>query len=117
MKLSIVVVFAFACVFAFAQSDQAQDEAQQTVKQHSMTGCLQAGGTPNIYVLGAREWGGPREATIVSSSADLASYVRQKVEITGIFVPAKEAEAKKNVPKAFRYMNVTAIKTISATCR
>jgi hypothetical protein len=56
--------------------------------------------------------------SIVSSSADLdlAAQLGHKVEITGTLVPAKEAEADPKVPKAIHYMNVTAIKTISATC-
>jgi hypothetical protein len=52
----------------------------------------------------------------VSSRADLAPYLGHKVEITGTLVPAKGAEADPKVPKAFHYMNVMAIKTISATC-
>jgi len=39
-----------------------------------------------------------------------------KIQVTGTAVPAKEAEAEKNVPKAEHYMRLTAIKIISTTC-
>jgi hypothetical protein len=50
------------------------------------------------------------------SSANLAPHVTHKIEVTGTAVPANEAEADKNVPKAQHYMKLTAIKMISATC-
>jgi hypothetical protein len=98
-------------MIAFAQDVQPQD-----AKEHNLTGCLRPG-TANTYILNTRETGGPRLAVIVSSSAELASQVLHKVEITGTVVPAKEAEADPSVPKAFNYMNVTAAKTISDSCR
>jgi hypothetical protein len=116
MKLWITSILAVACVCVVAQSGRAQESSP--VKQaNRMTGCLHAGSSPNVYVLVAREWGGPRVATIVSSNVDLATYLTHRVEITGTMVPAKEAEETPNIPKAFHYMHVTAIKTISASCR
>lgn len=110
MKLSMTAIFVVACMLVLARGAQAQD-----TKEHNMAGCLRAG-NGNTYLLSSRAMG-PRLAVIVSSSADLASHVRERVEVTGKLVPAKEAEADPDVPKAFRYMNVTAIKTISATCQ
>ena len=112
MKLSILAVFTVACVFAFAQDGQVQN-AQ---KEHSITGCLRSGSAPNTYMISNREVGAPRPMAIVSSTADLAPHLGHKVKITGTLVPAKEAEAEKDVPRAINYMNVTAIKEISKTC-
>jgi len=113
-SLAIIAIVAVACVLGFAPASRAQD----TATAHSMTGCLRNGGAPNTYVLSNRQYGAPRTMSIVSSSAglDLAAHLGQSVQITGTLVPAKEAEADPNVPKAFHYMNVTAIQTISATC-
>ncbi|MGA2689821.1 MAG: hypothetical protein ABSE85_17310 [Candidatus Korobacteraceae bacterium] len=113
-SLAIIAIVAVACVLGFAPASWAQD----TATAHSMTGCLRNGGAPNTYIISNREHGAPRAMSIVSSSAglDLAAHLGQRVQITGTLVPAKEAEADPNVPKAFNYMNVTAIKTISATC-
>ena len=80
-----------------------------------MTGCLEKGTTPDTYMLTNLEKG-PKSVGIVSSTAKLAPHVGHKVEITGTAVPAKEAEADANVPKAPHYMKVTAVKMISATC-
>jgi hypothetical protein len=114
MKYFATALLALACALAFAPGGQAQG----TSKPHSITGCLRNGGAPNTYVLSNRQYGAPRTMSIVSSSAglDLAAHLGQSVQITGTLVPAKEAEADPNVPKAFHYMNVTAIQTISATC-
>ncbi len=113
-SLAISVVVVVACVLAFAPAGRAQD----TSTARSVTGCLRNGGAPNTYVLSNREHGAPRTMSIVSSSADLdlAAQLGHKVEITGTLVPAKEAEVDPKVPKAIHYMNVTAIKMISATC-
>jgi hypothetical protein len=112
MKLSITAVFVVACVLAFGQDVRPQDAK----KEHNLTGCLLPGAA-NTYILSSRGKGGPRLAVIVSSSAELASQVGHEVEITGTLVPAKEAEADPNVPKTFHYMNVTAAKAISNSCR
>ena len=118
MKLWITSVLVLACACVFTQGGRAQELSAQDAskKEHSITGCLQTGGAPNTYVLGFRERGGPRTMSIVSSSADLAPLLRHRVEITGTIVSAKEAEMNSNVPKALRYMRVTAVKTVSDTC-
>jgi len=114
MKHFMTALLALACALAFTTAGQAQDASAV----HRMTGCLRAGSAPNTYVLSNRQYGAPRTMSIVSSSPDLdlAAHLGQRVQITGSLVPAKEAEADPNVPKAFHYMNVTAIQTISATC-
>jgi hypothetical protein len=88
----------------------------QAPKEHSMTGCLQKGAEANTYMVTDVEGKGPKSIGIVSSSANLAPHVGHKIEVTGTAVPASEAEADKNVPKAPHYMKLTAIKMISGTC-
>jgi hypothetical protein len=111
MKSSILAALVVSCLLAFAQTARAQDAP----KEHSMTGCLKSGTAPDTYMLTDLEKG-PKMVGIVSSSAKLAPHVGHKVEITGTAVPAKDAEADANVPKAPHYMKVTAVKMISATC-
>ena len=76
---------------------------------------MKSGDAPNTYMLTDLEKG-PKMVGIVSSTAKLAPHVGHKVEITGTAVPAKDAEAEGNVPKAPHYMKVTAVKMISPTC-
>jgi hypothetical protein len=111
MKSSILAALVVSCLLAFAQGVRAQDAP----KEHSMTGCLKSGDAPNTYMLTDLEKG-PKMVGIVSSTAKLAPHVGHKVEITGTAVPAKDAEADANVPKAPHYMKVTAVKMISPTC-
>jgi hypothetical protein len=113
MKISMLSGLVLACLFVFAQGANTQDA--QAPKEHSMTGCLRAGSAPNTYTLTDLEKG-PKSVGIVSSSANLAPHVGHKVELTGTAVPAAEAEADANVPKAPHYMKITAVKMISATC-
>jgi hypothetical protein len=113
MKSPIVAALVVSCALIFVLSAQAQ---QATPKEHSMTGCLKKGTEANTYMLTDVEGNGPKTIGVVSSSANLASHVTHKIEVTGTAVPANEAEADKNVPKAQHYMKLTAIKMISATC-
>jgi hypothetical protein len=112
MKVMLVAVLAVASAFMFSMGTSAQESAP---KEHSMTGCLKAGTTPDTYMLTDLEKG-PKTVGIVSSTAKLTPHVGHKVEITGTAVPAKEAEAMKDAPKADHYMKVTAVKMISSTC-
>ena len=112
MKRSSVAILVISFALAFSLGVQ----AQQAPKEHSMTGCLQKGAEPNTYMVTDVEGKGPKTIGIVSSAANLAPHVGHKIEVTGTAVPAKEAEAGKNVPKADHYMNLTAIKMISTTC-
>ena len=109
MKLSVIAGLVLYSVLLFAQGGEAP-------KVHSMTGCLKAGPTPGSYML-TDVAKGPKTVGIVSSTPDLAPHVGHKVAITGTAVPEEEAmKENKDVPKAPHYMNVTAMKHISATC-
>lgn len=111
MKVSILAILIVAGALTFSTGASAQNAP----KEHSMTGCLRAGTAPNTFMLSDLEKG-PKTVGIVSSTPNLAPHVGHKIEITGTAVPAAEAEADKNVPRAAHYMKVTAIKMISPTC-
>ena len=113
MRGLIIAALFISCALLFVSTGNTQEKA--TPKEHSMTGCLEKGSAPDTYMLTDLEKG-PKSVGIVSSSANLAPHVGHKVEITGTAVPAKEAEAEPNVPKAPHYMKVTAVKMISASC-
>ena len=96
----------------------AQEPAKPpAAKEHTMTGCLQKGTDPNTFVVMNTEPKGPKMIGIVESKENLAPHVGHKIDITGVNVPAKEAEsAKMKPPKADHYMSLSAIKMVSATC-
>ena len=113
MRRSIVtaLVAAGTLAFTFAAS------AQQAPKEHTMTGCLQKGTETNTYLVTSTAEKGPKTIGIVESKANLAPHVGHKIDITGMAVPAKEAEnAKPTPPKADHYMKLSAIKMVSSTC-
>ena len=112
MRKMTIAVLMVVCAFTIALGTIAQDSAP---KEHSMTGCLKAGDTPDSYMLTDLEKG-PKSVGIVSSTPNLKPHVGHKIEITGTAVPPAEAEKMKDVPKAPHYMKVTAIKMISTTC-
>src|SRR6266436_6910622 len=101
MKKLILAVLVVACAFTISRGTRAQDAP----KEHSMTGCLRAGTADGSYMLSDLEKG-PKSVGIVSSTANLAPHVGHKIEVTGTAVPAKAAEADKNVPKADHYMKL-----------
>jgi hypothetical protein len=107
-----LTVAVLICTFAFTLS--AQDK--KAPGEHSMTGCLRNGATPNSYMLDNLEGNGPKSLGVVSSTANLAPHVGHKIEVTGVAVPAAEAEADKNVPKAPHYMKLSGMKMVSTTC-
>jgi hypothetical protein len=110
MKSSILVIVALSTALTGTVL------AQDAPKEHSMTGCLQKGPDGNSYIVTNVEGSGPKSIGIVSSTANLAPHVGHKIEVTGVAVPAKDAEADKSVPKAPHYMKLSAIKMISTTC-
>ncbi len=118
MKFSITAALAAAFALLCAQAVWAQDSSmpEGSKKEHSITGCLRSGKTANSYMISNRMVGAPRAAGIVSSAPNLAPHLGQKVEIRGLMVPAKEAEADPNVPRAAHYMQVMAIKKIADSC-
>jgi hypothetical protein len=111
MKISAITILVLLGAVVFSVTAQAQ-----APREHSMTGCLQKGAEPDTYLITDVEGKGPKTIGVVSSTANLAPHVGHKIEVTGTAVPAKEAEADKNVPKAEHYMKLTAIKMISTTC-
>ncbi len=107
-----LLVAALIAVVALTLSAQ----GKKASSEHSMTGCLQKGNEPNSYMLDNVEGNGPKTIGVVSSTANLAPHVGHKIEVTGVAVPANEAETDKNVPKAAHYMKLSGIKMISTTC-
>ena len=117
MKASVVGSVIVACVVAFSVAAVAQDEKKPPAKEHSMTGCVQKGSTANTFVVSNTEPKGPKLIGIVESKEDLAPHVGHKIVITGVDVPAKEAESGKTKPdKADHYMRVSSIKMVAQTC-
>jgi hypothetical protein len=113
MKKSVALIFAFALAMPAAMI--AQDKPAP--KEHTMTGCLAKGSGDGTFVVNSTAEKGPKTIGIVSSKANLAPHVGHKIDITGTAVPAKEAESMKPAPaKADHYMNLTAVKMVSATC-
>jgi hypothetical protein len=111
MKISAITILMLLGAVVFSVTAQAQ-----APREHSMTGCLQKGAEPDTYLITDVEGKGPKTIGVVSSTANLTPHVGHKIEVTGTAVPAKEAEADKNVPKAEHYMKLTEIKMISTTC-
>lgn len=86
-------------------------------KEHTMTGCLAKGSTPDSFVVTNTAGKGPKTIGIVSSKATLAPHVGHKIDITGTNVPAKEAEgANPKPPAADHYMSLSAVKMVAAKC-
>jgi hypothetical protein len=95
----------------------ATQDKPATQKEHTMTGCLQRAAAADMYVVNNTAEKGPKTIGILSSKDNLAPHVGHKVDITGTAVPNKEAESMKPAPpKADHYMNITAVKMVSATC-
>jgi hypothetical protein len=128
MRVSSAATWLVASVFAVGVTALAQEKPQEkpatpaaqdkpAAKEHTMTGCLQKGAEPDTFQVMNTEPKGPKVIGIVESKAALAPHVGHKIEITGVAVPPKEAEsAKVKPPKAEHYMNLSAIKMVSATC-
>jgi hypothetical protein len=117
MKESIAGTLIAACVVAFSLTAVAQEGKKPPAKEHSMTGCLQKGSTADTFVVANTEPKGPKMIGIVESKDNLAPHVGHKMTITGVDVPAKEAEAAKPKPdKADHYMKLSAAKMVAAAC-
>lgn len=108
---------AAACALALTVGVSAQDTAKKAAAEHTMSGCVQKGATATMGTLQNTAEKGPKTIGVVDSKATLAPHVGHKVEITGVNVPAAEAEKMKPVPaKADHYMKLSAVKMVSATC-
>jgi hypothetical protein len=113
MKKSVALIFAFALAMPVAMI--AQDKPAP--KEHTMTGCLAKGSGEGTFVVNNTAEKGPKVIGILASKANLAPHVGHKIDITGTAVPSKEAESRKPAPpKADHYMELTAIKMVSAQC-
>ena len=108
---------AAASALALSVSVSAQDTTKKPAAEHTMTGCLAKGATADTFIVNSTAEKGPKTIGIVASKASLAGHVGHKIDITGVNVPAAEAEAHKPAPpKADHYMSLSAIKMVSATC-
>ncbi len=117
MRTLIVHALGVSCALGFTLAAEARQAGQAAPKEHTMTGCLQKGAEADTYLVTSTAPKGPKTIGIVESKAKLAPHVGHKIDITGVAVPAKEAEsAKMKPPKADHYMKLTAIKMISTTC-
>ena len=115
MKQAISI--AAVCALALTVGVSAQDTAKKPAPEHTMSGCVQKGATATMGTLQNTAEKGPKTIGVVGSKATLAPHVGHKVEITGVNVPAAEAEAMKPAPaKADHYMKLSAVKMVSATC-
>ena len=122
-----VIGIAAACALALSVGVSAQGTAKKpdamkkpaaaAAAEHTMTGCVEKGATAKMGMVHNTAEKGPKMISIVDSKATLAPHVGHKVEITGVNVPAAEAEAMKPAPaKADHYMRLSAVKMVSATC-
>jgi hypothetical protein len=112
-----VIGMAAACALALSVGVSAQDTTKKPAAEHTMTGCLAKGATADTFIVNNTAEKGPKVIGIVSSTASLAPHVGHKIDITGVNVPAAEAEAAKPAPpKADHYMKLSAVKMVSATC-
>ena len=110
-----VLGIAAATVLALTVAATAQEKKGPS--EHTMAGCVQKGATATTGVIASTAEKGPKTIGILDSKATLAPHVGHKVEITGVNVPAAEAEAMKPAPaKADHYMKLSAVKMVSATC-
>ena len=115
MKLALG--FAAAATLALGVATYAQETQKPAAKEHTMSGCVQKGATATAGVLQNTAEKGPKTIVVVESKDSLSGHVGHKVDITGVNVPAAEAEAMKPTPpKGDHYMKVSAVKMVSATC-
>ena len=117
MKERIAGSMIAACVVAFSLAAVAQEGKKPPAKEHSMTGCVTKGSAADTFVVTNTEPKGPKLIGIVESKENLAPHVGHKITITGVDVPAKEAEAAKPKPdKADHYMKISGFKMVAQAC-
>jgi hypothetical protein len=111
-----VLGFAAAGALALSVSVAAQ-EAKKGGGEHTMTGCVQKGATASTALLQNTAGKGPKTISVVASKDDLAPHAGHVIDITGVNVPAAEAEKMSPAPpKADHYMRITALKMVAAKC-
>src|SRR6478609_2306000 len=91
-SMRVALSFAAVCALALTVGVSAQTKP---AAEHTMTGCVQKGATATMGMVQNTAEKGPKMIGIVDSKATLAPHVGHKVEITGVNVPAAEAEAMK----------------------
>jgi 4-carboxymuconolactone decarboxylase len=112
MKYSIVIALTVLSVFAVVLNAQ----PQYTEQKHSLTGCLRTDGTaPKTYQLTDVEKG-PKSVGLMIPRFDVSPHIGHKIEVTGIDIPAKDAEWAANTQRHELYMRIDAIKMISTAC-
>ena len=118
MRLSLLGTALLSMAFVIGVNASTQDKpAPSAQKEHTMTGCVARGSAPDTFVVNNTAEKGPKTIGIVSSKENLTPHVGHKIDITGTAVPNKDAESMKPAPpKADHYMNITAVKMVSATC-
>ena len=117
MKNLLVYGAVAAAALTLSVGVRAQETAKPAPKEHTMTGCLAKGATAGTFIVTSTAEKGPKTIGIVSSKANLAPHVGHKIDITGLNVPAKEAEsAKPKPPAADHYMTLSAIAMVAAKC-
>jgi pectin methylesterase-like acyl-CoA thioesterase len=113
--MKVALSFAAMCALALTVAVSAQEKKMPA--EHTMTGCVEKGATATTATIMNTAEKGPKTIVIVDSKATLAPHVGHKVDITGVNVPAAEAEAMKPAPaKGDHYMKLSAVKMVSATC-
>ena len=116
MKSLFAVGVAAAATLALSVGVMAQ-EKPAAPKEHTMTGCLAKGATEGTFIVTSTAEKGPKTIGIVESKAPLAGHVGHKIDITGVNVPAAEAEkATPKPPAADHYMSLSAIAMVAAKC-
>ena len=117
MKATFVVSAIVSSAFVVSLTAIAQEKPPApAAKEHTMTGCL-AKGAGDSFVVNSTAEKGPKTIGIVASKDNLAPHVGHKIDITGVNVPAAEAEAMKPAPpKADHYMRLSAVKMVAAAC-
>jgi hypothetical protein len=112
--MRVVLSFAAVCALALTVGVSAQTKP---AAEHTMTGCVEKGATATTATIQNTAEKGPKTIVILDSKATLAPHIGHKVDITGVNVPAAEAEAMKPAPaKGDHYMKLSAVKMVSATC-
>jgi hypothetical protein len=117
MKSLYAYGVAAAAALALSVGVNAQEPAKPAPKEHTMTGCLAKGAADGTFIVTSTAEKGPKTIGIVSSKAPLAGHVGHKIDITGVNVPAAEAEkATPKPPAADHYMTLSAIAMVAAKC-
>jgi hypothetical protein len=105
--LKVVVALIVGCgLCGTAVGQQSQPE-----RPHNMSGCLQKTQDGKSFML-TRD--NRKTVEFSRSSVDLTPHVGQQIQITG--TTDKEREIREGGQKNGHYMELTAVKTIAATC-